>query len=172
MVGGYPRRCAMPSPDSTDVDVTVDAEVDLPEQLTVQSITSLVRHVLVAEGHDGDWEMAVRFVDDPTMQAAHVEFMGIDEPTDIMTFPYGGDDDIWGDASAGGDLMISVDRAKDHATDAGWDELDELHFLIIHGVLHLIGWNDHTAEDRAAMLIRQRELLDSWPDRPGALLTS
>jgi len=156
----------------TDHHVVFDVQVDIPDLLTEERVHSLLTHVLHAENINDEWELAIQFVDDAEMQAAHIEFMGIDEPTDIMTFPYGGDDDIWGDASAGGDLMISVDRAKDHATDAGWDELDELHFLIIHGVLHLIGWNDHTAEDRAAMLIRQRELLDSWPDRPGALLTS
>lgn len=149
-----------------DHHVTIDAQVDLPEAITEDSVLSLLSHVLNAEEINQEWELAIQFVDDPTMQAAHVEFMDIDEPTDIMTFPYSGEDDAWGDAQQGGDLIISVDRARSHAHIAEWQEEDELFFLIIHGILHILGWDDHTESDRTRMLTRQQELLDLWEDRP------
>lgn len=163
----------MRSQDSPTVDITIDAEVEVPERIDEGTLASLVRHVLQSEGYDDDWEMAVRFVDDPTMQAEHVEFMGIDEPTDIMTFPYEdepfGNDavDGWNEV-AGGDLIISVDRAAENAASAGWGADQELLFLVVHGVLHLLGWDDATDQDRSRMLARQEQLLSEWSGAPEA----
>ncbi|MCO5217002.1 MAG: rRNA maturation RNase YbeY [Thermomicrobiales bacterium] len=123
----------------------------------------MIFSVLAAEEVDEPWLVGIQIVDDETMRTAHVEFMDIDEPTDIMTFPYADEeDDLWGDSEVGGDLMISVDRAAENAIEAGWSTIDEMHFLIVHGLLHLLGWDDHTPEDRASMLAHQRELIDQW----------
>lgn len=147
-------------------NVTIETHVELPDVITEQSVLGLLWHVLASENVHEPWQIGIQFVDDPTMQAAHVEFMDVDEPTDIMTFPYANEDSIWGDAQRGGDLIISVDRARSHAHFADWREEDELFFLIAHGILHLLGWDDQTDDDRARMLARQQELLDSWEDRP------
>ena len=146
-------------------DVVIDAQVAIPEDLNEERVKSLLTHVLQEEGIEDEWALAIQFIDDQTMQSAHVEFMDIDEPTDIMTFPYATEDDVWGDDQAGGDLMISVDRARLNAAEAGWTELEELYFLVAHGLLHLMGWDDHSDGDRTNMLARQRQLLESWPDR-------
>lgn len=159
----------MRSPADPTPVIAIQADVEVPEEVTEKSVTSLVRHILDAENVMGEWEMGIHFVDDLTMQAAHLEFMDIDEPTDIMTFPYEDEDDFGPDASGewaaqarGGDLIISVDRAEDHALAAGWATDQELYFLIAHGVLHLLGWDDATDEDRRAMLNRQSDLLTEW----------
>lgn len=148
-------------------ELTMESDVDLPASLSEANILSLISTVLEAESVDESWQIGIQFVDDSTMQAAHVEFMDIDEPTDIMTFPYAIEDgdDFWGDSQAGGDLMISVDRARANAADAGWSETDELNFLIIHGLLHLLGWDDHSNTDRDAMLEQQHQLLKLWQER-------
>lgn len=158
----------MPSPDDLSVDVLIEEDVAPPEGLSGASLSSLARHVLVEEGMSGEWQIGVRFLDDAAMQQAHREYMGIDEPTDIMTFPY--EDAPFGEIPVetdeelvkGGDLMISVDRAADHARDAGWSTVEELRFLLVHGILHILGWNDLTDDDRARMLARQSALLTSW----------
>lgn len=163
-----PLRCAMHSPAELTVDVAVDAEANLPSTMTEDALISLAYHVLLGERVTGDWVFGVRFVDDPTMQRAHIKFMGIDSPTDIMTFPY--DDEGFGPvlegddvrAQHGGDLMISVDRAVDHAADAGWSTAEELFFVVVHGILHILGWDDATDEDRTRMLDRQHVLLSEW----------
>ena len=147
-------------------EVTFGSDVELPAALTRESAHALVSHILDAEGVKDSWLIGIQFVDDPTMQAAHVEFMDIDEPTDIMTFPYADENDVWGGDQPGGDLIISADRARANALDADWTEEDELFFLIAHGLLHLLGWDDHSDDDRAKMLARQRKLLESWDERP------
>lgn len=146
--------------------VTLDSDVELPPSVTTASLSSLVRHVLVSEGVDDMWQVGVRFVNDATMQEAHAEFMDIDEPTDIMTFPYGDDDEVWGESEPGGDLLISADTARENATAVGWSLPEELFFLVAHGLLHLLGRDDHDEADRAAMLDRQRVLIESWAERP------
>jgi probable rRNA maturation factor len=169
----------MPSPDKPRPVITMQADVPLPPGVTDDSLASLAMSILHAEGVDGDWPLGIHFVDDRTMQAAHVEFMDIDEPTDIMTFPYAeADDDDLGpwmpddvreEMGQGGDLLISVDRAAENAGEAGWSTAHELYFLVSHGILHLLGWDDASDDDRAAMLGRQRELLSGWSEAPEAM---
>lgn len=170
MVVASRQRCAMPSPADPQLVITIQAEAPLTPGITTEALTSLVSHILQEEGVDGPWEMGIQFVDDATMQVAHAEYMDIDEPTDIMTFPYEDEDDAfagavaddWDDTVQGGDLIISVDTAAENARSAGWSLEDELRFLVAHGVLHLLGWDDPTDDERAAMLARQSELLSSW----------
>lgn len=169
----------MPLPGKPYPLLTVQTDVPLPDGVTESALESLSAFVLAAEGVEGEWPLGIHFVDDRTMQAAHVEFMDIDEPTDIMTFPYGdGDDEDAGPwvpdetdeaGERGGDLMISVDRAGENAADAGWSTGDELFFLVAHGMLHLLGWDDETDQERAAMLERQAALLNGWRGLPGAM---
>lgn len=116
---------------------------------------SLVRAVLQEEDAVGEWEIAVALVTDDELQSLHRQFMDIDEPTDIMTFPYG-------EATPGGDLAISADHALARAAEWGNSPVQEIHFLVAHGVLHLLGWQDTSSEQRAAMLARQEALVRAW----------
>ena len=147
-------------------ELMVDAVVPLPPELTDDAIASLTLHVLREEGADGSWTIGFRFVDDDEMQRMHLDYMGLDSPTDIMTFPT--EMDEWafngGDAddARGGDIVISVETAAEQASEGAWGLLEELRFLIVHGLLHLLDWDDHAEGDRAAMLDRQRALLRSW----------
>lgn len=165
-----PPRCVMPSPAELTVDVSTDAQVGLPEEVTEERIASFVRYILGAEGVSGPWQFGIRFVDDQSMQQAHAAFMGMDTPTDIMTFPYEDEsfdlapDSDGGMTEQGGDVMISVDRAEQHAQEEGWELSSELFFLVSHGVLHVLGWDDATGEDRSRMLERQSSLLQEWLD--------
>jgi probable rRNA maturation factor len=92
-----------------------------------------------------------------------------------MTFPYEDEDDFtvaspeeWDNATAGGDLLISVDRAAENAIAAGWRTDQELFFLVSHGILHLLGWDDASDEDRHAMLDYQAALISGWVEAPEA----
>lgn len=147
------------------LDVQLASDVDVPEAASEAQLTGLIRHVLVEEGASGEWSIAIQFTSDPEIQRMHLDFMGIDAPTDIMTFPYDSSDEAYPgviEDAAGGDLVISVDRARENAGPAGWTTADELLFLVTHGVLHLLGWDDHTDVERDGMLARQHDLLRAW----------
>ncbi len=142
-------------PLSVDFSLLAGSEVEsLADEIQLRT---LAQSILEAEGACGAWEIAVALISDSELQALHLQFMGIDEPTDIMTFPYG-------DQTPGGDLAISVDHAHARAAEWGNSPAQEIQFLVTHGMLHLLGWHDTSPEQRAEMLARQEELVRKWRD--------
>lgn len=152
--------------DDPTVRVTIDVQAALPDRLNESTLASLASFVLRREGATGDWSLAFRFTSDRDIQRLHHQFMGLDSPTDIMTFPYAGwDDPPFGEEDvegAGGDIVISVEQASKQTAEARWSLFDELLFLSIHGTLHLLGWEDRDSRSRDAMLGRQEALLREW----------
>ncbi len=148
--------------------VTMESEAPLPSSVSEPSIHSMIAFAMKDAGEGGTWEIGLLITTDGRIRAMHREFMGLDSPTDIMTFPYEADEfDIDTVASRGGDIVISVDTAAANAADAGWDVADEVRFLTLHGVLHILGWDDADPAQRAGMLARQLELLDGWRRQTG-----
>ncbi len=141
-----------------DLSFSLVADAEVPPGVASNELESLTAFVLAAEGATGIWEITVALVDDARLQALHREFMGIDTPTDIMTFPA---DESTGETQ-GGELVISVDHAKTQAVVWGLSPEEEIAFLVVHGLLHLCGWRDDTDEQRATMLDRQQLLIDQW----------
>ncbi|MER3437103.1 MAG: rRNA maturation RNase YbeY, partial [Chloroflexota bacterium] len=78
--------------------------------------------------------MSFALTTDEHLRELHHRFMGIDEETDVMTFP------LDEDGEHGGDIVISVDRAEEQAAETGHGLSDEIRFLAVHGLLHLCGW--------------------------------
>jgi probable rRNA maturation factor len=141
------------APLSLDLSLIANTAIDgLADEA---GLRSLVHAILLAEGAAGAWGIAVALISDDELQALHLQFMGIDEPTDIMTFPYG-------DEMPGGDLAISVDHVLVRANEWGNSPAQEVEFLTAHGVLHLLGWHDTSPDQREAMLARQEELVRQW----------
>lgn len=108
-------------------------------------------------------ETSVVVCDDPEIAALHQQYLGEPGPTDVISFPqldlYPG-----GPAPAAGallgDVVISIDTAARQAAElAGWSLDRELALLLVHGILHLCGYNDLTAADRETMRRLEDELL-------------
>ncbi len=140
-----------------EVSVTIGYRVDRARaQIDESSFAALLQHALTGEKQHGDWVFAIELVDDADMSRMHEEFLGDPSPTDIMTFPYELDD-----GERGGDIVISIDTAESNAEHNSWTLTDELEFLVLHGLLHILGWDDDTPARREAMLARQLDLLQS-----------
>lgn len=152
----------MKSPAPSKLDFSLVLEAEPPPDLSEQQLADLTAFVLSAERAIGNWEVAVALVGNDRLQALHRDFMGVDMPADIMTFPAG---DSVGPASGGGELAISVDHARSQAAAWGNTPAQEVRFLLTHGLLHLLGWTDSDDEQRARMLQRQRELIAAWQER-------
>lgn len=141
-----------------DLAFSLVPEAEVPPGVVSDELRSLAAFVLSKEGATGSWEITVALVDDPRLQSLHRDLMGMDTPTDIMTFPA---DESDGD-SQGGELAISVDHAMTQAAAWGLSPGEEVAFLVVHGLLHLCGWRDDRDERRAKMLERQQDLFDRW----------
>ncbi len=93
--------------------------------------------------------LSVIFCSDEYILKTNREFLGHDYFTDIITFDYCENRNI------SGDLLISLETVKSNSEEFKTDFFDELHRVIIHGILHLIGFDDKTPELRA--VIREEE---------------
>jgi probable rRNA maturation factor len=89
------------------------------------------------------------FCSDEFLVKVNIEFLKRDYFTDVISFDYTEKDVI------SGDIMISVDRVKENSENLGVTYLDELNRIMVHGLLHLIGYDDSTDELRAAMSSRE-----------------
>ena len=94
-------------------------------------------------------EICIVFCGDEYLKKINAEHLKHDYYTDIITFDYSKDNEI------SGDLFISIDRVKENAKTNKVEFMNELCRVIIHGVLHLCGFNDKTTEEKIE--IRQKE---------------
>jgi probable rRNA maturation factor len=95
--------------------------------------------------------ISLAFVDNATIHRLNKQFLGHDEPTDVISFPLSGP----GAKTLEGELVIGAEVARAQAAERGHDEQAELALYVIHGLLHLCGFDDTTAA--AARRMRERE---------------
>lgn len=116
----------------------------------------LARRVLDRIGHS-DATLTITFIRDPRMRELNRDYRGIDRPTDVLSFGYGsGDGEL-------GDVVISVDTAERYAAELGLDFQREIDNLIIHGALHLAGYDHET--DRGEMNRLEKRLRKEFLDK-------
>ena len=96
------------------------------------------------------------FCTDERILEVNRQFLAHDYYTDIITFDYGEGDTV------AGDLFVSVDTVRSNAEQYGARFEDELHRVIIHGVLHLCGQDDKAPADRAEMTRKENLALEEW----------
>lgn len=93
------------------------------------------------------------FCSDKRILEVNLEYLQHDYYTDIITFDYCEGNRL------SGDLFISVDSVRENASFYGTEFADELNRVIVHGLLHLIGYDDHTEEDIATMRAKENYYL-------------
>jgi probable rRNA maturation factor len=113
----------------------------------------VARAVLEGEGV-GDAEISLAFVDDATSQTLNQRYLQHDEPTDVLTFPLG---ESQGRLS--GELVIGAEVAQTQAMERGHDVQVELALYVIHGILHLCGYDDRSPAQASKMRERERHYL-------------
>lgn len=116
----------------------------------------------------GDIELSVTFVDNARIQEINKEYRNKDQATDVISFAM----EELGEGETAligadmprvlGDIIISIDRAKEQAEEYGHSYMRELGFLAVHGFLHLLGYDHLTKEDEEVMFTLQKEILDEF----------
>src|SRR6516164_8316756 len=108
---------------------------------------------IVLAGEDvADYEISLAFVDNSTIHRLNQRYLQHDEPTDVLSFPLSEPNAT----KLAGELVVGVEVAAEQAADRGHDIQDELTLYVIHGLLHLCGYDDHEDDERAAMRERER----------------
>jgi probable rRNA maturation factor len=125
-------------------EVEVLWEVDA-RPLDDEAVRTAVRAALAHGGRAGAG-ISVLLTDDPTLAELHERFLGDPSPTDVMSFDLGEEED-----GPAGEVVVSVDRAREVAERRGVEHARELALYLVHGVLHLCGFDDHEDGERARM---------------------
>ena len=113
-------------------------------------------------------EISVMLTDNEGIRSLNAEHRDIDRATDVLSFPmfdYDEDGNIIDDGDGQGrlclgDIVISLERAKEQAEEYGHSFQREVGFLTVHSMLHLFGYDHMTPEDEAEMFGYQREILE------------
>ncbi len=103
-------------------------------------------------------DISVIFCSDNYILDVNIKYLQHDYYTDIITFDYCEGNKL------SGDLFISVDSVRENASFYGTEFADELNRVIVHGLLHLIGYDDHTEEDIAQMRAKENYYLSQRPN--------
>ena len=130
-------------------------------------IKKIVQQILKAEGVAIPYEVSLVFTDSETVKQLNRDYRGVDEPTDVLAFhmlPQKEVDDSFALPPDGvtrlGEVIISYPQAAEQAREQGHSPERELALLVIHGILHLLGYDHEEPEEESKMRERERELLE------------
>lgn len=105
----------------------------------------------------------VIIIDNEEIHKINKEYRGIDRPTDVISFALEDDDTfVVMDKRILGDIYISIDKAREQATEYGHSLLRELCFLTIHGILHLLGYDHMKESEEKIMFELQERILNDY----------
>lgn len=117
-----------------EIDLSLNNEED---------ISTWIKSAIQQEGHHLGILNFI-FCSDPYLHKINIEYLNHDTLTDVITFPYS-------ETQVEGDIFISIDRIKDNAESFNVSFEQELNRVMIHGVLHLMGYTDKTLADKKKM---------------------
>jgi probable rRNA maturation factor len=136
------------------IEVIPDVEVTFPLDVIEKAALAVLAHQAAPQPVD----LTIQLTDDQQLHHLNRDFLGVDAPTDVLSFPAGETDPETGLLYLG-DIAISVPRALVQAEAAGHDLQAELQLLTVHGVLHLLGHDHADLEEKAQMWQAQAEIL-------------
>ena len=107
-----------------------------------------------------NWDLSLFFCNNEIIRKLNKQYRNLDESTDVLSFMMGEPD---GQRFLPGDIVISLEKTKENALDFGVSPKEELHRLLIHGILHLAGMDHAGNDDEEPMLVLQEQLLkENW----------
>ena len=116
----------------------------------IRNIEKLIENVLNLLKYEEETEVSIVFSDNKMIQELNLKYRNKDYPTDVLSFPAEMDHFL-------GDIVISLEKAKEQ----GEDFKKEVEMLLVHGLLHLLGYDHETnEEDYEKMMSLQNELLE------------
>ena len=147
----------------------IDIHVEQKFQVVVDEgwVRRVTQTVLKAEGMAPPYELSLVFTDPETVKQLNRDYRGVDEPTDVLAFymlPQKKAEDYFALPPNGvtrlGEVIISYPQAVEQSKEQGHSPERELALLVIHGILHLLGYDHEEPEKEATMRAKERELLE------------
>ena len=148
-------------------EIQITVEVEFRGLVDEDWVGRIAQRVLKAEGITPPYEVGLLFTDSETVQRLNRDYRGVDEATDVLAFsmlPPEEGDSFFVVPPDGvthlGEVIVSYPRAVEQAQEQGHSVDKELALLVIHGTLHLLGYDHEKPEEEARMRAREKELLE------------
>jgi probable rRNA maturation factor len=130
------------------------------------TVRQAVKATLLREGFESNASVSVTFCDNAYIRELNKKFRNVDRHTDVLSFPlYEADELVYDDPDAEfmlGDIVISLERAKEQAQEIGNDFYREIAFLAVHSTLHLLGYDHERSREEDELQCRlQREIIET-----------
>ena len=141
--------------------IELQAEADATG-IDEHALERLAEHALEAEAVAHPSELSILLADDGVVRALNRSYRGTDSATDVLSFAQGEGERFArpeGAAAHLGDVVISLDTARRQAQEFGQPLQDELAHLLVHGILHLLGYDHERDEDERAMRAREDAIM-------------
>lgn len=135
--------------------IHIETESPFPEDLLERAAHAALEH----ESQSLDAELSIILTNDARLHELNLNYLGVDSPTDVLSFPSSETDPETG-AQYIGDILISIPRAQAQAEAAGHSLEAEVQLLVVHGTLHLLGHDHAEPEEKTRMWNVQAEILD------------
>jgi probable rRNA maturation factor len=141
--------------ESAGIEVRVDGDWPADVAVLMHTVSAVLAHQGISAA-----QAAVIITGDELLHDLNRRYRGVDAPTDVLAFPDDERGPFGGQPRYLGDVLISYPRAEEQAAAAGHSTLAELQLLVVHGLLHLLGYDDEEENERARMWAAQEEILD------------
>lgn len=149
----------------TEPIVDIDGEEGAPWiRIEALALLRLLAQLPECSTFEGPLELSLVLTNDAAIQELNARWRAVDSPTDVLSFPLE-------EGPRLGDVVISLETAESRTRGSEWLLEDEVLFLLIHGVLHLLG-HDHMEEQERATMEAQEQALWTAMGRPGTLRTA
>lgn len=155
------------------MSLLIDNSQDIYDTAEIEKLAgSVFEKTLEARHMDKNYEVSLTFVDNEEIRRINNIYRDIDFPTDVLSFPmidyknrHGKNSIEDMDLDSGeivlGDIVISLERAYEQAVDYGHSFQREIAFLMVHGMLHLLGYDHEEENDRKEMRAEEEKILSS-----------
>jgi len=147
-------------------EIGIHIEEKFKDRVDEEWVRKIAQQVLKAESVAPPYEVSIVFTDSDTVQRLNRDYRGVDAPTDVIAFhmlsqketspPFVLPPD---GVTRLGEVIISYPEAMEQAKEQGHSVEQELALLIIHGILHLLGYDHEKPEEEAKMRAKEKELL-------------
>ena len=142
--------------DQITADILIEYEVD---EGMIPRLEQAIKHTILHQKQEVPVELSLVLEGDEAVQALNKQYRGYDKTTDILSF----ESDMPAMPNIPtylGDMIISVPQATRQSTHFGHPLADEMVLLVVHGTLHLLGYDHATEEEEAEMWAVQKEILE------------
>ena len=136
--------------------IHIESDFSFPEDFLERAAQAALQH----ESASQDVDLSIVLTDNARLHELNLNYLGVDSPTDVLSFPASETDPETG-ARYLGDILISIPRAQAQAEAAGHPVESEVQLLVVHGVLHLLGHDHAGPEEKSRMWKAQAEILES-----------